>query len=248
MPRQSKPAYHASPTAETQFARALRKVGRHSGHLVEMHVDGHTIKDPAELKAALEAYSRKLGPWANKQAAKMVEKVSRVNRKQMRKQSQEMSKHLALSDADGQVAQHANTLMQESVGYIKSIPLDAALRAQNLAMEAQFGRKRADEVAEELARSGEVSESKAMLIARTEVARANASINQARAEAVGSNQYRWRNSGDAAVRHSHKMYHGKKLDGMIFDWDHPPTLDDGTTGNPGTFPNCRCYAEPVFSD
>jgi uncharacterized protein with gpF-like domain len=66
--------------------------------------------------------------------------------------------------------------------------------------------------------------------------------------AVGSNQYRWHNSGDGAVRHSHKIYKGKKLQGMIFSWDAPPTLDDGMTGHPGTFPRCRCFAEPVFGD
>jgi uncharacterized protein with gpF-like domain len=66
--------------------------------------------------------------------------------------------------------------------------------------------------------------------------------------AVGSGQYRWHNSGDGNVRESHLKLKGKKLQGMIFSWDAPPTLDDGMTGHPGTFPNCRCFAEPIFSD
>jgi len=65
---------------------------------------------------------------------------------------------------------------------------------------------------------------------------------------VGSSQYRWHNSGDEAVRESHKYYHGRKMQGQIFSWDKPPTLSDGMTGHPGTFPRCRCFAEPVFDD
>jgi SPP1 gp7 family putative phage head morphogenesis protein len=94
----------------------------------------------------------------------------------------------------------------------------------------------------------QVATNRAKLIARTETAKATATINQARAESAGSRQYIWRNSGDEAVRHSHKYYKGKKLDGQVFDWDKPPTLSDGMTGHPGEFPNCRCFAEPLFTE
>ncbi len=104
------------------------------------------------------------------------------------------------------------------------------------------------ELEKQLGLSTEVAISRAQLIAVTETARANASINQARALAVGSGQYRWHNSGDEAVRKSHKTYKGKPLQGRIFSWDSPPTLDDGMKGHPGTFPRCRCFAEPVFDE
>jgi SPP1 gp7 family putative phage head morphogenesis protein len=241
-----KGGFHANPGAETQFLRALKKVGRVSGHIVEAHVDGHTIRSPDGLKAALEAYSKLLDPWARKRAAEMVRRISQANRKEMKKKSQEIGEQLKLNVAAGEVGEAAAKLMAEHVNEIKSIPLKAAERAQKLSMAAVYEGKRADEVAEELARSTKVSESTAALIARTEVAKANASINQARSVAVGSRQYRWHNSGDGAVRDSHRIYRGKKLEGMVFSWDSPPTLDDGTTGHPGTFPNCRCYAEPIF--
>lgn len=241
-----KSGFHMSPTAEVQFARALRKVGKHAGHIVEAHVDGAKIHDVPGMEAALRAYSKLIEPWARKQAAKMLEKVSKTNRKEMKKKSAEIGQLLKLNVAQAEVGKTAAALMQEHIAEIKSIPLKAAERAQALSMSAVYEGKRADEVATELARSGKVSESTALLIARTEVARANASINQARATAVGSSQYRWRNSGDQSVRHSHRVYEGKALNGRIFSWDSPPTLSDGTTGHPGTFPNCRCYAEPVF--
>ena len=157
--------------------------------------------------------------------------------------------------ADREVGMTAASLLFEQVDLIKSLPLEAGLRAQKISYEAALAGRRATpdedvirQLEEEMGMSTEVATTRAMLIARTETARSNAYINQSRAQAVGSRQYRWHNSGDGAVRDSHKWYQGKRLQGMIFSWDNPPTLDDGMTGHPGTFPNCRCFAEPVFEE
>lgn len=240
--------FKPSVSAETQFARALRKVGRVSGHLVEAHVDGHKINDEPKMQEALKAYSKTITPWAKRQAEKMLEKVSRSNKTSYTKSSKQIGKLLKLNVAEKEVGEVAAALMHEQVALITSIPLRAGIRAQELATEAFLNGTRASEIAAELMRTTEVSESVATCIARTEVARSNASFNQARSTSAGSTQYKWRNSGDGAVRDSHKIYKGKRLEGMVFSWDSPPTLDDGMKGHPGTFPNCRCYAESIFDE
>lgn len=240
--------FKPSQSIESQFAKSLRKVGRVSGHLVDAHVDGHKITNEPAMQEALKSYSKTLEPWAMRQSGKMLEKVSKSNRRSYNTKAKQIGKNLKLQMAEPDVGGVAIALMREQVDLIKSIPLRAGIRAQKLAMKAALNGTRASEVAEELMKSTDVSESVAMTIARTEVARSNASINQARATAVGSRQYRWRNSGDKAVRHSHKYYKGKKLDGMVISWDSPLTLDDGMTGHPGNFPNCRCYSESIFDD
>jgi SPP1 gp7 family putative phage head morphogenesis protein len=252
-----KKLFESSASAETQFARALRKVARVASHIVESHTDG--IKISGDMMAQLENYSKLIGPWAARQSAKMLEQVQKANRRdytsknrqiagKFQKNSQQIAKELRLNVSQSLVGAVANALMLEQVTLIKSIPLEAGMRAQQLAQEAFYSGTRADDIAAEIAKTNEVTESRAVLIARTETARANAKINQARANSVGSRQYRWHNSGDGAVRESHKVYRGKKLQGMIFGWDSPPTLDDGMTGHPGTFPNCRCFAEPIFDE
>jgi SPP1 gp7 family putative phage head morphogenesis protein len=241
-------AFRQSVSAETTFARSLRKVARHAGHIVGVHIDGVEIIDEPGMQKALRDYSKLIDPWARRQAAKMLEAVSRKNRAAYQKHSKELGRLLKTQVAQSQVGEKATQLLNDQVTLIKTIPLRAGERAQELAMKAALSGTRASEVAEALKNTTQVSENDAVRIARTEVAKATASINQARAEAVGSRQYRWRNSGDEAVRDSHKFYKGKKLDGHVFDWDSPPTLDDGMTGNPGNFPNCRCYAEPVFDE
>lgn len=247
--------FKPSSTAERDFNRALMKVARVSGHLVESHVDGVKLIDEDQMQKALRDYSKLITPWARRQSAKLLERVQKSNKRAYKQKSTAIGVALNHNVAEKDVGQVALKLLNEQVELIRSIPLEAGLRAQKIAYEAAMHGTRAepdqdtiDELQKQLGLSTDVAISRAKLIAVTETARANASINQARAMAVGSGQYRWHNSGDEAVRHSHKVYKGRAMQGRIFSWDSPPTLDDGMTGHPGTFPRCRCFAEPVFDN
>lgn len=247
--------FKSSVQAERDFMRQLKKVARVSGHIVERHADGAKLIDETEMTKELKAYSEKLGPWATRQSRKLLEQVQKSNKRAYQNKSKKIGKALTFGVGDRDVMTQAQKLLNEQVALIKSIPLEAGLRAQKIAFEAVTSGTRAavsaDDILELQRQMGDTTEvtlARATLIARTETARATASINQARAQSVGSSQYRWHNSGDGAVRPSHKTRNGKPLQGKVFDWDSPPTLDDGTTGHPGTFPNCRCFAEPVFQD
>jgi SPP1 gp7 family putative phage head morphogenesis protein len=240
-----KSKFSPSRAIEKEFERALKKIARASGKLVEKHVDGSKLKNPAAMKKALEAYSRTLTPWAKNQAKNFLGRtLKRLNSdKAYREQSKKIGKLLSEELFESENGLITQTLINEQVELITSIPIEAGERAQKLVLEGLAGSRRADEIASELMKTTEVTESRARLIARTETARANTMLNLARATSVGSTQYRWVTSGDSDVRPSHK-----KMNGKVFDWDSPPTLSDGTSGHPGTFPNCRCYAEPILPD
>jgi len=252
MARKKLNLFKPSDTAEKQFYRQLKKVAEVSGYIIERHAEGANIKYPKAMMEELEKYSEKLTPWALKQSAKLVEYVQRSNKRAYKNKAKNISQALR---EDRNVIETAQALMYEQVELIKSIPLEAGLRAQKIAFEAALSGTRAEvnedtvkELQKQMGMSTQVARSRAMVIARTETARATAMINQSRAMAVGSRQYVWHNSGDAAVRPAHKYYKGQKLDGMIFSWDNPPTLDDGTTIHPGQIYNCRCFASPVFDE
>ncbi len=254
-PKTLKGKFDPSVTAEREFYRQLRKVAAASGHIVERHVEGSRLVDEKRMQRALKDYSDAIGPWAERQSARLLEQVQKSNKRAYQAKSKAIGSALKLGLADQAVGDVALKLLNEQVALIQSIPLEAGLRAQKIAYEAVLSGTRAEanqdtiaELERELGLSTEVATSRALLIARTETARANAAINQSRAEAVGSGQYRWHNSGDESVRHSHKFYKGKRLQGQIFSWDSPPTLEDGMKGHPGSFPNCRCFAEPIFPD
>ncbi len=249
--------FKPSAAAERQFAKSLKKVAKISAAIVEQNIIGSNngvgIEIHPDMQRELERYAKKLGPWAQAQSAKLLEQVQRSNKRAYTNKSKAIGVAIEIEGNDSHVGIIARALTDEQVTLIKSIPLEAGRRAQEIAFKSVLVGTRAtpdeDTVAElqkQLGMTEEVAINRAQLIARTETARANAAINQARAMSVGSGQYRWHNSGDGAVRHSHRIYKGKPLQGRVFSWDDPPTLSDGMTGHPGTFPNCRCFAEPVF--
>lgn len=240
--------FKANQSAESAFYRSLKKVAQASGHLVEAHTDGATIKQDALLQKRLKDYADALGPWAQRQSAKMLEQVARKNKKAYESKSKLMGIELKLHLAESDVGKTAAALMSEQVALIKSIPLEAGQRAQALALQALLEGTRAtpdqgtiDEIKKQLGVSTEVAVNRAKLIARTEVARSNASITQARAAGVGATAYVWRTSMDGAERDSHA-----KMNGKTIQYNKEPTLIDGTTGHAGTFPNCRCWQDAVF--
>lgn len=240
--------FKPSSAAEKKFMRQLRKVARASGHIVEAHIEGATIKNPAEMQKALQDYSKTITPWAARQSAELLERVAKSNKKSYNQASKALGTALDLHVAESEVGAVATQLMIEQVALIQSIPLEAGLRAQKIALEnilhgtrAQVDEDTVRELKKQLGLSTSVAESRAMLIARTETARANASFTQARAIAVEADAYIWRTTMDGAERESHA-----KMNGKVVRYDSPPLLSDGTRGHAGTFPNCRCYQEPVL--
>jgi len=228
--------------AELRYASQLRKVAVQVGHLI----NGFPAGDPAAVPTItqlLGKYAEALAPWAERAAAQMLAEVDARDRGMWEQLSDEMSRELRKEIRTAPTGARMQALLQEQVTLITSLPKDAAQRVHELTLAGIEDSTRAKEIAKEIARSGEVSVSRANLIARTEVARTASTLTQARAEHVGSEGYVWRTSGDSDVRHSHKQMNGK-----FVRWDSPPTLSDGTTTHAGQIYNCRCYPEPVIPE
>ena len=83
-------------------------------------------------------------------------------------------------------------------------------------------------------------------IARTECAKANAAIVQARAEALGIRAYIWHSVGDERTRDAHRA-----MNGILVFYDDPPNPEAMFGGNgygnyhAGNTFNCRCHQAPV---
>jgi SPP1 gp7 family putative phage head morphogenesis protein len=258
--RKAKQKYKPSAAAEREFFRALKDVARHAGHIVDQHAVGAKIRNDAEMMRRLAEYAEKIGPWAERQALKLLESVSKSNKRAYQNQSKKVGRLLsaevgysgatAAPVAQANVARVGQALLHEQVALIKSLPIEAGLRAQRIAAENILNGRRAKpdpeivkQLEEEMGMSTEVAINRARLIARTETARSNASFVQARAVALGVTSYIWRTSGDASVRESHKEMQGK-----VIQYDKPPLLSDGMKGHAGTFPNCRCWQDPILPD
>lgn len=130
-----------------------------------------------------------------------------------------------------------------NVDLISSIADDAFYDMQNLLMSGIQQGERWENMADQIEAYVDPSigrpRTRAELIARDQVSKFNATVNQLRQSEVGVRRYTWRTVGDDRVRDTHVAN-----DGKVFDWDDPPSQ----TGHPGDDINCRCWAEPVLDD
>lgn len=228
--------------AETKYAAQLRKVARHIGDII----GGFDLEDEQgsqELSWALRRYADILAPWSRSVARLMLSEVKARTDKRWRDVSRQMgSAFRSIFEGPSDVGLRYRQLMDEQVELIRSIPLDAAKRVHDVTTEGLIKGTRFTEIAKRIQEGGQVSKSKATLIARTETGSAATALTQARSESVGSLGYLWRTMHDSDVRPSHKA-----MEGQFVRWDSPPTLD-GFKGHAGACgPNDRCYPEPTFA-
>lgn len=98
--------------------------------------------------------------------------------------------------------------------------------------------RRVEDLRDELLARGNVSLSRADLIARDQTLKLNGQINEIRQRNAGVEKYVWSTSRDERVRETHQ-----DLEGQTFAWTDPPE-----PGHPGQDYQCRCTAVPVIEE
>jgi SPP1 gp7 family putative phage head morphogenesis protein len=131
---------------------------------------------------------------------------------------------------------------RENVRLITSVVDDQIDEVQELVREAARTGRRVEDLADDIEARFGVSQSRARLIARDQVLKANSAMTQTRMTAVGIMRYRWSTSRDERVRPMHR-----ELEGQIFRWDDPPvTNPKGDKNHPGEDYQCRCVPVAVL--
>ena len=188
----------------------------------------------------LRQYADLLKPWADKQAEDMVRRVYEANERLWGRHAKRMGFDLKRYVTEGDLASIIEKMKWEASGYIRSLSNKAAESAAELAQDAMMYGLRPEAIEKEVLSLGKITENRARLIARTEVARANTILIQARAESIGSEAYIWQTAEDGRVRESHIEMNGK-----VVYWNNPPELD-GFVAHAGSMPNCRCIPLPLL--
>ena len=234
--------FKKSSAIELRYARSLRQVAREVGRIVRGYIPG-LIESSAALNEALKHYADILKPWARVTASSIAQALNQQDYKTWQRQANEMSRVMREELENAPVGNELQRFLTDNVDLITSLPTDAGMRVHKLTQEGLADSTRASEIAKEIWNTGEVTESRANLIARTEVARTASALTEIRSESVGSEAYIWRTAKDADVRESHR-----RMEGKVIRWDTPPTLSDGTVTHAGQIYNCRCYPEPIIPD
>lgn len=198
-----------------------------------------------DIIETLNRYANTLTGWATSVADRMIRDVDRIDRNEWLARSEEISTGLLHEILTAPTGATFREIQDRQVALIRSMPIEAAERVQKMATQGAMTGGRAADIAASIMETGSVTKSRANLIARTEVARAQANLMEARATYAGSIQYIWRTVGDSDVRHDHRVLNGK-----VYPWDQPPVADQRANvhANPGCIYNCRCFAEPIFPD
>lgn len=106
------------------------------------------------------------------------------------------------------------------------------------------------ELINEIRERGNVSYSRAKLIARDQTAKVNADFNEERNKKLGFDIYKWKGTGDERERHSHLVLNNmlcKYSDSTVYSDDDGETWKKrksigGYIGKPGEDFQCRCLA------
>ena len=157
---------------------------------------------------------------------------------------------LISGEMKGPVGNRVWQIISENAAYIRTLPEEWARFASQYAYRETLKGRRPEDVEAEMRKIIPSHMVKNLrCIARTECAKANAAIVQARAEACGIRCYIWRCVKDERSRDAHAA-----MDGILVFYDDPPNPEalfpsKGTRayGNyhAGNTFNCRCYQESV---
>ena len=241
--KSAKAAYRRFLKVEREYATNLRRIARHIADLV----GGFDLTQPVSvesLRTALEQYANILGPWAESAAARMIAEVARRDEKSWYEIGAQIGRSLKSEIADAPTGFAMRTLMQQQVSLITSLPREAAERVHALALEGMTVGQRPETLARKILETGEVTKSRATLIARTGTARAASVLSQVRAQSIGCTHFQWKTTGDSDVRPSHRALNGK-----TFRYDNPPISDPPDKRSlPGQIWNCRCVAFPIIPE
>ena len=240
--RKARERFAMAERLEAEYLRALRKLSREVEKIVKQMAPDGVVRDSEELQQALRRYAEQIRPWATAVANKMVTRIAGKDENAWAQLGNTMGRALRKEIQNAPTGDFLRAFLQEQVHLITSLPMDAAERVHKLTTQGISEGTRMNEIAREILRTGEVTESRAKLIARTEIARTAAGLTMARAQYIGSTHYIWRTSRDGDVRDSHK-----KMEGTVVPWSTPPLLSDGTRTHAGMIYNCRCYPEPIIS-
>lgn len=167
---------------EKKYGRQLRQIAGY----IDSIVKGFDVKDETvypSMVTALRKYAESLDVWAKHASGKIIMDVALRDEQTWLIYAKDMSRGIRDQIRNSDIGAVYQEMLDRQVGLIKSLPLNAAQRVQDLATRAVIEGGRADEISSLIMATGDVTKARANTIARTEISRATTMFTQARAEA-----------------------------------------------------------------
>lgn len=253
-PKRNKPSVTLAPVFETPggvraYRAALRAMLKDMAKETQASVVSRYRADQQMRKAfgdADESWFNKLALMAARLtfvADQMVNRTLRLEAKKNTKGFMRSAKRALGIDLSAVVRENDmeaafNAIMVRNSALIKSLADDTISRVRQSTIEAYMNGDSVSKLQSRLKHEFGVMDSRAKLIARDQLAKANADFNRLRHEQAGITEYVWSTSRDERVRERHR-----RLDGTRYKYGESTGAEGGLP--PGKPINCRCVARAV---
>jgi len=233
-------SWHKSRWIETRYYGKLRLIALETARIMSGY-DTTTEVGLAQMADALKRYALLLEPWALLESANIFDAINNQDLMLWRKQAKQISAGLKEVIKNTPTGTMQQQFIRDQTHLIKTLPIDAGLKAQEYAQKAMLSGARHETLIADIQGIGSQTVARARCIARTEVSKQSAALTQARALKIGATHAIWRTSKDRVVRPSHKS-----MEGVVYSLTEMPLLDDGHRCFPGQIFNCRCTSEIII--
>lgn len=209
------------------------------GCIFAPRLDAGESKRVRDLMAAAAERLRNAVPPRNVEdlARSVASSTSTYQRQQLGRQVK-AALGVDLLGTDRALQTHVEGFVTENVALIKDVPLRIVRDIELLVSRAVASGTRWEDIAADLEKRFGYGADRAKLIARDQVGKLYGQLNAQRQRALGVTRFTWRTVHDERVRDEHQA-----LDGQVFEYANPPA-----EGLPGEPIQCRCTAEPIFTD
>lgn len=180
----------------------------------------------------------------NRRATEMVERVLRLEARRYDEGFMAEAKRvlgidlravIRTEDLEDQI----ETAIARNVSLITSMSADMVKRVEQVVIENSLAGNSVKTLKSKLVEQFSIGERKAQLIARDQMSKFHADLDQARQTQAGISEYDWATSHDERVRPLHQ-----RLDGKRYKWGEPTGAEQGLP--PGKPILCRCRARAVI--
>lgn len=220
----------APKSSEARYVRALRALSKEVSKDVASFLLGHTdAKRPGfeeYITRVIEGIPVRVGAIFDRHA----KSVSATNKKAMRA--------VGIKSLDLGIDEAIAKRRAENIDLVVKAQRAYAQSVQDIFEDPSNEGLRVEDLQAKLVERGDVSESRAELIARDQTLKLNGAITEIRQTNAGVTEYVWSTSLDERVREEHAA-----LEGQTFSWDSAPDV-----GHPGEDFQCRCVAVPVIAE
>lgn len=258
-----RPNWHAERRFRIAVAGILRGVHRGIEQLVEREVlpakvtrhdakDGETLKDRAKRVLSPRLREKVAKHVRDKASSAYDDMATDVNNKNKRAMT---LIGIPLRDASAGVVGKVAQMREDNIRLISDAGRDYVDDVADIFLDPDNEGLRVEALRDKLYSRGNVSLSRARLIATDQTLKLSSALTQARQRAAGVTSYRWSTSQDERVRGDPAGLYPNAdpshwaLEGQEFDWSDPPdAATDGGPAHPGEAINCRCVAIPIIPD